>query len=392
MLAVARGTSDPSSTFTDVAETPYTPLFLVRVESHEHRFLAAHASDLQGVVLHGRHLAPYPKDSKQAREGLRGDEFAQQVRELGIPHIQDPNTALLPWVLGGRATRAYPRAELMRSARTLDPNFGSGDFDSDQALHELVLDTLAPQRGVTHPAPPSFCFSSLVDPWLGVNLRAAAETRRLTRGAALAFFVQSDRSALRSGSLAHVARRYAEHLSSGGLAFLAVTGLEPEDAEPTELAAYLSAVEEWTAAGFRVIADCVGRFGVAAVAAGAAGMSCGLRSYRTTADLSQVRHSRSPALRWWAPVRGDRIKLEDARRRSAKGKLPACPVEDCKALAQDAELDELRLHNIHLTIAELLEASEEPRALQRRLADSPIVYVRAWGQALAVQLARRRIA
>jgi hypothetical protein len=375
-----------------MADSESAPFFLLRVESREGRFLAGHARDLQGVVLHGRHLAPYPKDSERAKEGLRGDELAQQVRVLGVPHVQDPNTALLPWVLSGRATRRYPRAELMRCARRLDPNFGPGDFDSDEALHDLVLDTLAPQRGVMNPAPPSFCFSKLDDPWLDVNVRAAAETQRLTRGAALALFVQGDLVALRSGSLAHAAVRYAEYLTSGGLAFLAVPGLEPENAEPGDLDAYLRCIEAWTAAGFRVIADCVGRFGVAAVAAGAAGMCCGLRSYRTTPDLSETRHSRSGALRWWAPVRGDRIKIEDARRRSAKGKLPACPVEDCGALAEGAKLDELRLHNIHLTLAELLEAAGDPQALQRRLSESPIVYVRAWGQALATQLARRRTA
>src|SRR6185437_14632684 len=114
----------------------------------------------------------------------------------------------------------------------------------------------------------------IVDPWLEVNLRAAAETQRLTRGGPLALFVQGDMRALRSGALAHAAARYAEHLNPLGPAFLAVAGLDTDDAELAELGAYLQAVRAWAAAGFQVIADRVGRFGVAAVAAGAGGMSC----------------------------------------------------------------------------------------------------------------------
>jgi hypothetical protein len=363
------------------------PLFLLRAERGEGRFIGAHSTELHGVVLHGRHLAPYPKESKERSRGLRGDELAQEVRALGLGHVHDPDTALLPYLHGNGTDAAFGRAALMASAGTVAPGLTTEELLDEEALRDLVVATLAPQRDVTYGAAPYFRFGALDDPWLAVNLRAAALTQRLLRGAPVALFVQGDLPALRAGALAHAADRFAELLNPRGLTFLQVAGLEVEAADPRDLLAYLHAIDAWTRRGFRTIADRVGRFGVAAVAAGAAGMACGLRFYRTTRDLDlEFQYARSGPVRYWSPVRGDRLSIEDARKRARRGSLPPCPVEGCAALADDTDSDEIRLHDIHLTRVELLEAADDPGAVQRRLSTSPIGYVRTWGEALAALL------
>ena len=139
-----------------------------------------------------------------------------------------------------------------------------------------------------------------------------------------------------------------------------------------------------------MIADRVGPFGVGAVAVGASGIACGTRVYRSTPDI-QIENPpflRAGKLRYWAPDRHDRLPLADARARHARGALAPCPIDDCGALEGTASLDDVRWHNIHLTLRELEQAGTDPAAFIAELLASPIVYVRRWGQAL--ELIRRR--
>jgi hypothetical protein len=75
-------------------------VFLLRPEYHEARFLEKHAESLDGVVLLGRHLAPYPPESREHEQGLRGDELAQATRGEGIDFVVDPDTSVLPYLTG----------------------------------------------------------------------------------------------------------------------------------------------------------------------------------------------------------------------------------------------------------------------------------------------------
>src|ERR1035441_5808249 len=88
-------------------------LFLLRPERSEEGFLRAHADELHGVILLGRHLAPYKEGSTEQKAGLRGDELAQTVRAAGIAHVHDPDTAVIPMLRGEPADMAFGRASLM---------------------------------------------------------------------------------------------------------------------------------------------------------------------------------------------------------------------------------------------------------------------------------------
>ncbi len=363
------------------------PWFLLRPEHWEGPFLAAHAEQLDGAVLLSRHLGPHAPDSRQHRDGLRGDELAAQARQSRIPHVHDPETTLLPLLQGDGTDQAFARIALTAAARSVPARLTPEDLEPDEALRDLTVAVLAPQASVVCRAPPYFRFGALDDPWLTVSLRAAQMTQQLTRRAPLATFIQTDLDGLNSGTLAHAADLYAQALNPRGIAFLQVAGLDTEHADPIELLAYLNAVRAWVAHGFTVIADKVGRFGTAAVAMGAAGMACGTRMYRSTPDIHiETPFLRGGKLRYWAPVRHDRLHIDDATAREARGALAPCPVADCQALKADATLEQVRLHNIHLSIHELAQLDAD--TLTNELLASPISYVRGWGQALA--LARRR--
>jgi hypothetical protein len=373
-------------------DDPQLPaLFLLRPESREAPFLAEHAADLDGAVLLARHLAPYPPDSSQRAEGLRGDELAREARRSKIPHLYDPDTAAFPMLRGDGLDAAFGRLDLTAAARSVPPRVSPADLEEKHALRDLVVAVLAPQTSVVSRAAPYFRFSALDDPWLEVNLRAARMTQELTRGTALATFVQVDLDGLLAGALAHAAARYANALSPRGMALLQVAGLDPEHADETELAAFLDAVSVWRQNGFNVIADRVGPFGVGAVAIGASGLACGTRVYRSTPDI-QIEPPpflRAGKLRYWAPTRHDRLPLKDAWARRDRGSLAPCPVEDCDALAESASLDDVRWHNIHLTLHELDSAGSDPSAFIAELLASPINYPRRWGQALEMVMRRR---
>ena len=364
------------------------PLFLLRPETREAPFLREHADELAGIVLLGRNLAPHPLRSRAALDCRQGDQLLKDARDTGLPFIVDPDTPLLAWLDRRICTQRFGRAGLMACARALELPARPEDFETDENLREFVVATLVNEAGATYRSAPYFRFDALTDPWLHVNLRAASQTQALLRDDAMAVFVQVGLEALNVGVLAHAAALYRDAVGVRGPVFLQVAGFDPEHTEAGALLAYLQAVQTWRAAGFEVYADRVGRFALAAVAAGARGGACGSHNYRATPDYATTAYTRSGAVRYWPAQRGDRLRREDARVRHGRGGLPACPVKDCPALKQGSGIDEIREHNVHLLTLELAEAGRDPQAALAKLAASPIGYVRAWGAALA-ELARR---
>jgi hypothetical protein len=362
-------------------------VFLLRPECYEAPFLAAHATELHGVVLLGRHLAPYSKGSEAHREGLRGDELAQDARRAKVEHVHDPDTAVLPLLDGGDEDKRFGRARFMASALSVPTGVLPADLTGEEAVRRLVSATVAAQPSVAFPAPPYFRFKSLKDPWLQVNLRAATVTASILRGRPLAVFIQVDLHGLQAGVLTQAAGVYAKALPGRGVAFLQVAGLDVERTDEESLDAYLNAVAAWRAHGFTVIADRVGRFGVAAVGGGASGMACGTRVYRILPDV-ELRHqyARSGKVRYWVPGRGDSLPVAEARKR--RESLPACPVSDCPALEDATPSNVLRWHDVHLVIDELAAVREDASAFAAGWAASPRNYVRVWGQTLDRSLRR----
>jgi hypothetical protein len=368
----------------DIQLAPADPaVFLLRPEYYEGPFLAAHSNDLHGAVLLGRHLAPFPAGSPGQLEGLRGDEMAQRVRAATVEHIHDPDTAVLPLLGSDGASKRFGRAHQMLSARSVPIGVRSADLAGDEALRSLVVATMQPQASVTLPAAPYFRYTSAGDPWLDVNLRAAEMTQAIHRGQPIVVYAQVDVVALRNGVLAQTARQYLQALGARGVVFLQVAGLDTERCGSDALQAYLSAVIAWRGAGFTVIADRVGRFGVAAVGAGASGTSSGTRVYRMLSDVElEHQYTRSGKVRYWVPERGDSLPVKDARKRDAKGSLPPCPIADCDVLSSDRAADEIRWHGIHLVMHELAAVRRDPAGFAGAWCESPRNYVRAWGQTL----------
>jgi hypothetical protein len=359
------------------------PQLVLRAEHSEGAFLRAHAGEFQGVVLRARHVVPSPPGSPPRDAGVVGDELAREVRRLKIDHVHDPDTAELRFLTGnsGDDRRRFGRAAEMPAARWISPGASPDDLLVSEIIAGLTAAVRESQIGVVAPAPAYFEFDSLEDRWLDLNLRLAAAMERVT-GNGVALFVQVSCTALERGTLALCAARYAAALRGRGLVFLQVVGLDTEDCAPELLDRYLAAVRTWRAAGFKVVADCVGRFGVAAVAAGAPAMATGTRYYRTRRNVREQRFTRSAKVRYWAPSRGDRLPLDQARKRHAAGRLPGCPVGECNALDEDAKADDVRAHNLHVLAAELGQAVEGPAAFARAWRASPRNYVRAWGSAL----------
>jgi hypothetical protein len=350
--------------------------FLWRPEVNEATFIREHGAHVHGAVLLGRHLVRRPDDPPST-------DLARAAREVGCPHLHDPDTAILIWHEGTGEER-FGRSGEMPAARLVDLPLRPEALAGDAQLEQFVRLTLASQIGTTHVAPPYFRFSGVDDPWLQLSLRAAAVANKVSAPRPLAVFVSTDLDGLTSGALAAAAPLYARVLQGDALVFLSVAGLDSLAAEPKTLAAYLGAVGAFTAAGFRVIADRVGRFGAAVVASGAAGYCAGTRVYRHTPPSPDWKNERSikVLMHYEAPGRGDRIRRQDVARRLRRKSIPACPVPDCP-VGERVTVKDMRWHSIHLQQLEVGEAAELGlEGWAKQLAVSPRNYVRGWAEAL----------
>lgn len=350
-------------------------LFLWRPEVNEATFVREHGTQVHGAVLLGRHLVRRPDDPPST-------DLARAAREVACPHLHDPDTAILAWHEGAGEKR-FGRSGEMPSARLVDLPLRPEALADDAQLEQFVRAALSSQVGATHAAPPYFRFSSSDDPWLRLSLRAASVARTLSAPRPLAVFISTDLDGLASGALAAAAELYASVIP-GAFVFLSVAGLDSLAAEPEMLAAYIGAAGAFTAAGFRVIADRVGRFGAAVVASGAAGYCAGTRVYRHTPPSPDWRNERSikVLMHYEAPGRGDRIRRQDVARRLRRKSIPPCPLPDCP-VGERVTVKDMRWHSIHLQQLEVGEAAELGlEAWAKLLAASPRNYVRGWAEAL----------
>jgi hypothetical protein len=274
----------------------------------------------------------------------------------------------------------------MACAKLVELPLDPASLGSDEALEGFVRATLSTQVGVVDPAAPYFRFETIDDPWLELNLRAAEVARRVSGHRRLAIFISTTLAGLQSGVLAMAAARYRQALPGGGLVFLGVAGLDSLEAEPGALASYLLAARGFASQGFEVIADRVGRFGAAVVAAGARGYCAGTRVYRHTPPSPEWNKERSIKVltHYEVPRRGDRIRRQDVARRLRRKSIPVCPVPECP-VKDPVTVPDLRWHSIHLQQLEVEEAAKKGLlGWAELLADSPRNYVRRWSEALTL--------
>jgi hypothetical protein len=364
-------------------------LFLCRPDLDEGELIREQGKEMHGLVLQAKHLVRKPDDPPRT-------DLGRAARELGVPHVHDPNTDVLAWHVGGKDTR-FGRAGEMACAMVadlpLDPSVLLADHS---ALEEFVRATISTQVSVSHPSPPYFRFAALDDPWLELSLRAAEKAQRLSGGQQMAVFVNATLECLESGALALAAARYRTALPDGAIVFLSVGGLHSEDSEPDSLASYIGAIDAFRAQGFEVIADRIARFGAASVAAGARGYCAGTRVYRHAAAAPEATdiHRRGARMQYEAPGRGDRIPRRDVARRLKRGSIPPCSVPGCPiGTDMPVSVKDLRCHSIHLQQLEVAEAAELGQsAWIERLAESPRNFVRGWAEALRLSRQAREAA
>lgn len=341
---------------------------------------------MHGAIVLARHLVRRADDPASS-------DLGQALRDVELPHIHDPDTYVLAWHEGAEDKR-FGRAAEMPCARLFDLPLHPDDLEGDGPLEEFVRATLSTQIQVTHRAPPYFRFDAIDDPWLDLSLRAAAKARRLSASSRLAVFVSASLSCLESGALTLAAARYRQALPDGALIVLSAAGLHSIESEPAALASYIGAVDAFRSHGFEVVADRVGRFGAAVVAAGALGYCAGTRVYRHTPPSPDWNDERSIKVltHFEAPERGDRIHRKDVVGRLRRGSLPACPVSSCP-VRESVTVPDLRWHSIHLQQHEVGVAQKMGLdAWASSLAASPRNYVRAWGEALRLASQARKAA
>jgi len=320
-------------------------LFLFRPDGQDERFLRGYlpAGDFHAAILAGRLLAPHPVGSLERDRGARGDELLWALEDTATPWLGDPDTPHLAHCaqdeLPAKRLGLMPHAELYELPWTLDL------LGDDDTLQTIVRNTVAAYHRSFAASAVYFEASSPDDPFVRINLRAIAETRRAAAGRPVCAFVQMPMEALLDGTLARMAPSYAE--AGARIAVLRVVGFHAEGCTMEQARAYVDCVRTWRACGLAPVADCTGRFGAALVAAGAWGFSAGARFYRRvtgpgTPAFDGTRRARSVHLEVSGEWRS--LTATQARRRR---KLPECEKEDCDPLAADGQPARLKAHCVH---------------------------------------------
>ena len=317
-----------------------------------------------GAIVPASYLVGDPDD-----EGREGDPWglAAALKARGVPWVVDLGTPQLGHDKVGTA-ESCRRLRATEFARVLPLPLDTKRLEDENARNAFVDAALAFQAGVPMLAAPYLEIDVDGDPCAHINsvmLRrvVGAAGDRLAVG-----FVQLTLRALNAGVAVRIAQRYAE--TKVTRVFLRVRNLRLESATTTQLGNYLAAVDAFRGANIGVVCDPAGRFGGAAVAAGAVGFSAGSQFFRSVPRrvVAAGGGGGGPKLA---------VELSDYTalpRDLLAGRLD-CPVAGCAVAAGDLSLGALKEHNLHYmrhlgenardlgaVIAEL-RASAQPAAL-----------------------------
>jgi hypothetical protein len=154
-----------------------------------------------------------------------------------------------------------------------------------------------------------------------------------------------------------------------------VRNLRLESATAIQLTNYLAAVDAFRGANVSVVCDPAGRYGDAAVAAGAAGFSAGSQFFRSVPRRVVAAGGGGGGLKLPVELPGYTFATRDA--------LTAveCPVPGCVAASGDYSLSALKEHNLHY-MRYLAENATDVGAVIRGLRASGQSAALAWAEAL----------
>jgi hypothetical protein len=353
-------------------------LLYLRVEHEEWGFLSSLDHDsavpFDAAIVSDRYLAPYPQ--KHPRHGQAPDRLLDELAELHVPWLLDPDTARLGHHLISQ--RARPRAGNSPIAKAvplpLSPRLGlpSGEAEA------LVDATAGVQLTSSLFASPYLEIAGIEDPRFETNLRMLELSRERAGDRLLVAYLQTLGRYIRDGSAAVAGRALAA--AGADLIIVRIRRFSPETAHVEDLLAYANLIASIESTDASTITDCVGRLGPVLVACGADGFSSGSFHFRGIPDdlCPTGGGGNLTALSWEIPGRFASVP----RGQSAAAGGVRCGYPRCPAPTGAESEPAVRTHNLHELQRLGRLAAAEGLAFAARLRAAGAGYPAEWATAL----------
>jgi hypothetical protein len=325
-------------------------------------------SAFDAAIVPAAYLAPDP-DAEVERDpwGL-----AAALKARGVPWVVDLATPQLAHdnVVNADSCRRLRATEY---ARVLSLPLDVVRLENEEARNAFVDAAAAFQMGVPMLTAPYFEIDVDEDTCVEVNVAMLGRVVGAAGDRLPVAFVQLTLRALNSGAAGRIAQRYAD--TGVTRILLRVRNLRLESATAIQLTNYLAAVDAFRGANVSVVCDPAGRYGDAAVAAGAAGFSAGSQFFRSVPRRVVAAGGGGGGLKLPVELPGYTFATRDA--------LTAveCPVPGCVAASGDYSLSALKEHNLHY-MRYLAENATDVGAVIRGLRASGQSAALAWAEAL----------
>jgi hypothetical protein len=290
------------------------------------------------AIFYARYLAPYPPDHPRA--GQTTTELVDSLRAAKVNYVIDPGT---PALTKRDIATAKEGARLRQSAMVtaIDLPLRPDDLRNRRRRERFVDDTMTMQAGATAVAPPYLEYKRRGPDVRRVNLAMLRRCVASAAGQRPVAVIQVTLAMLLDGVLTRLAAAYAA--TGVTRVFIRVRGLDAEEASARELSAYLDAIAAFNEVGVELVPDCVGRLGPPLVAGGAPSFSTGPVNFRKV-PRALLNKSGGGGVEVFYEVAGAFLAVA----RSARHTAASCFVVQCPAAAQNASLEDLRLHNLHV--------------------------------------------
>lgn len=309
----------------------------------------------------------------------------EAVRTRNVPSIVDPDTPL--WLT---ETVDHPRAQWVQKMApglltdrlpvTVD------QFEDSSAVELFNRAVMSGQAKASALSAGYFPVDALSSAWRAVNRALIKEALKTAAGRELCGWLEVDEAVLTPEAMRELAADY------DGVAYLVlrIRGLKTYTSSRAEADVVLDAIEALAQTGHRVIFDCSGMYGAAALPVGAYAFSGGgdhgrsvpkvsLHKGRPQTKAMEYERPFASSLPWAAAV-----ELADA------GRLDHCDLSHCDAL--DTTLPKrtrgrrLRTHFIHTAEATATITMFHPETYVEQLKNSDDEALQAWGEALIARL------